>query len=121
MDNNPRFPSTSWTLVSKVRCDDSALVADALAIIYQRYRYPLCCCKNLDHPDAEDVLQDFFTRFIRRRSLEQAERARGGSGDSSSPRWGTTCGIGWTGIPPPGTPRQPRSRISPAGRKRTIS
>jgi len=80
MDNTPRFPLTSWSLVSKVRSDDSALVADALTVIYQRYRYPLYCWlrrKNLAHPDAEDVLQDFFARFIRRRSLEQAEPDRG--------------------------------------------
>lgn len=80
MLQNPHFPSTSWTLVSKVRSADSALVADALTVIYQRYRYPLYCWlrrKNLTHPDAEDVLHDFFARFIRRRSLEQAEPERG--------------------------------------------
>lgn len=75
-----RFPSTSWTLIERVKSGDAATAAEALAEICSGYRYPLYCYlrrRGLDHHDAEDVLHDFLARFLRHGSFEAADEAKG--------------------------------------------
>ncbi|MBX3740799.1 MAG: sigma-70 family RNA polymerase sigma factor [Akkermansiaceae bacterium] len=74
------FPETSWTLIARASGEDPLVVEAALADIYSRYRFPLYCYlrgKRLAHQDAEDVLQDFFARFIRLRSFQKADQEKG--------------------------------------------
>lgn len=78
--DDARFPSTSWTLVARVKSPDAATAAEALAEICTRYRYPLYCYlrrRGLDHHDAEDVLHDFLARFLRHGSFEAADESKG--------------------------------------------
>lgn len=74
------FPDTSWTLVSGIRSSDPATASAALDETCRRYRHPLYCYlrrRGLSHPDAEDVLHDFFSRFLRLGSFENADQSRG--------------------------------------------
>lgn len=78
--DDARFPSTSWTLVARVKSHDAATAAEALSEICTRYRYPLYCYlrrRGLDHHDAEDVLHDFLARFLRQGSFEAADEGKG--------------------------------------------
>ena len=75
-----RFPSTSWTLIERIRSDDEREAAKALDEICARYHYPLYCYlrrRGLDHHDAEDVLHDFLERFLQSDSFSAAEETKG--------------------------------------------
>lgn len=76
----PHFPTTSWTLISRVKSGDPAIASVALGEILTHYRYPLYCYlrrRGLSHHDAEDVLHDFIASFLRRNSFASADEARG--------------------------------------------
>ncbi|OWK37850.1 hypothetical protein [Fimbriiglobus ruber] len=75
------FSSTHWSIVLRARRagdDDDARAA--LAVLCQRYWYPLYVFvrrKGIAPERAEDVTQGFFARLIERHALDQAAPARG--------------------------------------------
>lgn len=75
-----RFPSTSWTLIDRIKSADEHEAAKALEEVCAQYHYPLYCYlrrRGLDHHDAEDVLHDFLERFIQSGSFKSAEETKG--------------------------------------------
>lgn len=75
-----RFPTTHWTLVTKLRDGTEAEAREALETIFTNYRYPLYCFarrSGLGAHDAEDALHDFFERLIERASLRTADQNKG--------------------------------------------
>jgi DNA-directed RNA polymerase specialized sigma24 family protein len=62
-----KFPTTDWTLVSRMRSRDSAIVRKALGELYEQYRYALYCYirrRGLNHHDAQDALHDFLRKLV---------------------------------------------------------
>jgi len=77
---DPRFPTTSWTLVARLRSADAEVARRALEDLIGQYRYPLYAYvrrRGLAHHDAEDALQDFLAKLVRLQALEKAESGRG--------------------------------------------
>jgi RNA polymerase sigma-70 factor (ECF subfamily) len=77
---NPRFPTTSWTLVARLRSGDAEVVRRALEDLIGQYRYPLYAYirrRGLAHHDAEDALQEYLAKLLRLRALEKAESEQG--------------------------------------------
>ncbi len=75
-----RFPTTSWTLIQRIRSDNAVDARAALGEICALYHYPLYCYarrRGLAHHDAQDVLHDFLARLCQRRTLDQAEERKG--------------------------------------------
>jgi RNA polymerase sigma-70 factor (ECF subfamily) len=75
-----QFPTTHWTLISRLKSDDTVVVRRALDEICAQYHYPLYCYirrRGLDHHDAEDVLQSFLAKLIRLDSFETADVSKG--------------------------------------------
>lgn len=75
------FPTTRWSLVSRLKGPPSPEAAAALESICTAYWYPLYVYARrfgLDEPDAKDAVQDLFARFIagNRFALAEAERGR---------------------------------------------
>ena len=63
-----RFPTTEWTLISRLKSDDSGTSARALDDLCRQYHYPLYCLirsRGLAHHDAEDALHDFLAKLLR--------------------------------------------------------
>ena len=74
------FPTTHWTLVARLRSEDSEIVRRALGELIAQYRYTLYAYlrrRGLAHHDAEDALHDFLLRLLQARALEDADAARG--------------------------------------------
>lgn len=77
---NSRFPTTSWTLIDRIKSTDEHVATKALEEVCSQYHYPLYCYlrrRGLDHHDAEDVLHDFLERFIKSGSFQAAEETKG--------------------------------------------
>lgn len=75
-----RFPTTHWSLVMRLRSDDTLEADHALREIFTTYRYPLygfLRTGGMNHPDAEDVLQGFFEKMLRNHGLARADQERG--------------------------------------------
>lgn len=75
-----RFPTTHWSLISRLKSGDAKEAEDAAQEVFTIYRYPLygyLRTSGLRHEDAEDVLQGFFERVLRNDVLSRAERERG--------------------------------------------
>ncbi|MEQ1858635.1 MAG: hypothetical protein ABMA13_01720 [Chthoniobacteraceae bacterium] len=75
-----RFPDTRWTLIQRLRSDDSTTARRALDEICVQYYYPLYCYirrRGLERPDAEDVLHSFLGRLLLAESLHGAQMAKG--------------------------------------------
>ena len=75
-----RFPTTHWSLISRLRSGDAKEADDAAKEAFTIYRYPLygyLRTSGLRHEDAEDVLQAFFERMLRHDFLSRADRERG--------------------------------------------
>lgn len=74
------FPTTQWTLISRLRSKDDAVSSRALDELCAQYHYPLYCYirrRGLDHHDAQDVLHDFLAKLIRLESFQAAEEEKG--------------------------------------------
>lgn len=68
-----RFPTTEWTLISRLKSEDGATSARALDDLCRQYHYPLYCLirsRGLAHHDAEDALHDFLAKLLRLESLQ---------------------------------------------------
>ena len=77
---NPEFPTTHWTLLSRLRSGDAAVSRRALDDLLTQYRYTLSAYirrRGVSHHDAEDALHDFLIRLLNAHSLENADAKRG--------------------------------------------
>lgn len=77
---NAQFPTTHWSIFSRLRSEDSAVSRRALEDILTQYRYTLYAYirrRGVSHHDAEDALHDFLLRLLNARSLEDADAKRG--------------------------------------------
>lgn len=77
---DPRFPTTHWTLISRIRSRDADVSARALEEICAQYHYPLYCYirrRGLAHHDAQDALQDFFAKLLRNEAFNDAREDKG--------------------------------------------
>lgn len=75
-----RFPTTHWSLISRLKSGDAREAEDAAQEVFTIYRYPLygyLRTSGLRHEDAEDVLQGFFEKMLRNDVLARADRERG--------------------------------------------
>lgn len=75
------FNTTHWTIVLACRDqDDSRAAEQALANLYQTYRYPLYAyirrCGYSEY-DAEDLVQGFYAHIHEKHALAKADRQRG--------------------------------------------
>lgn len=78
--NDGKFPETEWTLIRRLKSADPTMAKRALEELCRQYHYPLYCCirhQGLAHHDAEDALQDFLAKLLRRSSFAQAEQQKG--------------------------------------------
>jgi RNA polymerase sigma factor (sigma-70 family) len=75
------FHTTHWTVVMAARQqDDGKPARDALASLCATYWYPLYAFirrRGTGPQEAEDLTQEFFCRFLERRSLEHVRPAAG--------------------------------------------
>jgi RNA polymerase sigma-70 factor (ECF subfamily) len=74
------FPTTSWTLIRRIKSADAATAAAALDELCAQYHYPLYCYlrrRDCPHHDAQDVLHDFLARLCRVRAFERMDEAQG--------------------------------------------
>ena len=74
------FHTTHWTLVVAAREKDGVIAQEALASLCATYWYPLYAYirrQGLNHHEAEDLTQEFFRRFLERRSLGAVQPAAG--------------------------------------------
>ncbi len=79
-DKNAHFPTTQWTLISRLRSQDDAVSSRALDELCAQYHYPLYCYirrRGLDHHDAQDVLHDFLAKLIRLESFQTTKEEKG--------------------------------------------
>jgi RNA polymerase sigma factor (sigma-70 family) len=74
------FATTHWSVVLAAGSEDSPLAAEALEELCRSYWYPLYAYvrrRGWNPEDAQDLTQEFFTRFLERKSLQLARRERG--------------------------------------------
>jgi RNA polymerase sigma-70 factor (ECF subfamily) len=75
-----KFPTTSWTLIERIKSPDEGVVAKALEELCAQYHFPLYCYlrrRGCAHHDAQDVLHDFLMLIFRRHSLERLDESKG--------------------------------------------
>jgi RNA polymerase sigma factor (sigma-70 family) len=80
MANRKAFATTHWSVVLAAGEKGSAEAAAALAELCRAYWYPLYAYlrrKCYDRDAAQDLTQEFFTRFLERNSFGLADRRRG--------------------------------------------
>jgi RNA polymerase sigma factor (sigma-70 family) len=74
------FPPTRWSVVLAARQHASLESSEALEAICRAYWYPLYAyvrrCGSPPH-DAQDLTQEFFSRLLEKRWLDQANREKG--------------------------------------------
>ena len=74
------FPTTHWTLVSRIRGADQTEAARALDELCTQYHYPLYCLirsRGLAHHNAEDALHDFLAKLLRLEIFNDLEQEKG--------------------------------------------
>jgi DNA-directed RNA polymerase specialized sigma24 family protein len=75
-----QFPTTSWTLIARIKSPDGTVAEKALEELCTQYHYPLYCYlrrRGCAHHDAQDVLHDFLVLIFRRRSLQNLDEQKG--------------------------------------------
>lgn len=79
--SDPRFPTTSWTLVLTARkSDDPDAAAIAFSRLCEKYWFPLYAYARrwgMAAEDAEDITQGFFAELIANTSLLRADPSMG--------------------------------------------
>jgi len=78
--SDPRFPTTSWTLVRKVQMGGEVEARKAMGEICRQYWYPIYAfTRRYGFPaaEAEDVTQDFFSALIARETIQAAREEKG--------------------------------------------
>lgn len=74
------FPSTHWTLLEAVRGEpnpDQQAALDMLAERYWRPAYIYVRSRGIDRMKAEDIVQDFFTNWLKRNLFGRADARKG--------------------------------------------
>jgi RNA polymerase sigma factor (sigma-70 family) len=77
---SPVFVTTHWSVVVNAGGSDTTVAREALARLCQTYWYPLYAYvrrRNFSPPDAEDLTQEFFARFLEHRWVGDADREKG--------------------------------------------
>jgi RNA polymerase sigma factor (sigma-70 family) len=79
-EGNGCFPATQWTLIHRLRSNDTKVARRALDDLCAQYYYPLYCYirrRGLDQHDAEDALHDFFSKLLRLGAFTEADAGKG--------------------------------------------
>ncbi len=74
------FPTTHWTLISRLKSGDEKESHRALNELCTEYHYPLYCYirrRGIAHHDAEDILHDFLAKLLRLDVFEGIDPDRG--------------------------------------------
>ncbi|HRI88670.1 MAG TPA: sigma-70 family RNA polymerase sigma factor [Candidatus Hydrogenedentes bacterium] len=74
------FVTTRWSIVIAAGQDESSLSRDALSVLCNTYWYPLYAYarrRGCGVEKAEDLTQGFFTRFLEKNDVADADRTRG--------------------------------------------
>ena len=77
---SPVFVTTQWSVVLSAGGSDTTVARDALAKLCETYWYPLYGYvrrRDFSPPDAEDLTQEFFARFLEQQWVGNADRAKG--------------------------------------------
>jgi RNA polymerase sigma-70 factor (ECF subfamily) len=78
---NPRdFVTTHWSMVLSAAGLNSERAEEALAELCRIYRPPLFAfiqARGYSHHDAEDLVQEFFSRLLKKNYLAAADQSRG--------------------------------------------
>lgn len=75
-----RFPTTKWTLISRLRSGDESEARMALDELCTEYHYPLYCYirrRGFAHHDAQDALHDFLAKLLRLDVFASADETKG--------------------------------------------
>ena len=70
------FPATHWTMVRAVRSEDPQEAKNAMALLCERYWYPIYAfLRRSGHSEAnaEDLTQTFFQRLIERGTIQSIQ------------------------------------------------
>jgi RNA polymerase sigma factor (sigma-70 family) len=79
-NGRPAFSTTHWSVVLEAGQEDSPGAAEALERLCRTYWYPLYAFirrKGHSPPDAQDLTQEFFARFLERKYVALADQSRG--------------------------------------------
>jgi RNA polymerase sigma factor (sigma-70 family) len=80
LPRSPVFVTTHWSVVLTAGDSNPALAHDALAKLCQTYWFPLYAFirrRGFSPPDAEDLTQEFFARFLEHNWVGNADREKG--------------------------------------------
>ncbi len=80
LPRSPIFVTTHWSVVLTAGDRDTTVAREALAKLCQTYWYPLYAFvrrRNFSPPDAEDLTQEFFARFLEHHWVGDADREKG--------------------------------------------
>ncbi|HKA00581.1 MAG TPA: hypothetical protein VKE70_28915 [Candidatus Solibacter sp.] len=75
-----QFPTTTWTLVLSAGAEQDARSTEALAVLCETYWYPLYAYirrRGYTVDQAQDLIQEFFTRVLEKRYIDRADRNKG--------------------------------------------
>jgi len=75
-----QFTTTHWSVVIAAGRNDSPQTGDALETLCRTYwnaLYAFVRRQGYDVPDAQDLTQEFFARFLDKKYIERADPARG--------------------------------------------
>lgn len=75
-----KFPTTSWSLIARLKSPDETTARRALDDIVAQYHFPLYCIishRGLAHHDAEDALHDFLAKLLRLEAFAGADAEKG--------------------------------------------
>lgn len=74
------FPTTQWTHLAMATLNGDAAGQEALAAMCESYRKPVeafIAARGYREAEVEDLVQDFFLRWLKSRAWKRAERLRG--------------------------------------------
>lgn len=77
---DPKFPTTSWTLIRKVQKGGEAEARAAMEEICRQYWYPVYAFnrrQGFSKADAEDLTQEFFRALVARETIQAAREEKG--------------------------------------------
>ena len=80
MAASKQFPTTTWTLVLSAGQAPDTRSSAALASLCEKYWYPLYAFlrrRGHTREQAEDLIQEFFSRVLEKRYIERADRNKG--------------------------------------------
>jgi RNA polymerase sigma-70 factor (ECF subfamily) len=74
------FPTTQWTLLAEATLNGDGEGCRALAKMCESYRQPVAAfiaARGYLDPEREDLVQEFFLRWLKSQSWKRADRSRG--------------------------------------------